>query len=336
MDFVSEVSAARRQRGQGLRDIFHMSSMQRREARNGLLFISPWLIGFLLFYLVPMIASFVFSTLQFTLSAPDQTQFVGLANWRRMLFDDPNTWQAWGVTLKFALISLPIGMVTAFGLALLLNSEYLRARNVFRTLFYAPTMVPLIAGVLIWGQVLNPHTGWLNRLIEVFGIQAVGVNGLRWLDNPRLIYFAFSFIGLWGIGNMILINLASLQNVPTALFEAAEIDGAGWFRRLWNITIPMVSPVIFYNLVISVIGLLQYFIVPWVLNPGGGQPGSGYPEGATRYFMIYFYKQAFAFQNMGYGAALAWLLYVIALLLTIALFLTGRYWVYYAGGAEDS
>lgn len=336
MDFVSEISAARQQRGVGLRGLFRLTPAQRREARIGLLFVSPWLIGFLLFYLVPMVASLVFSTLDFTLSSPDTTQFIGLANWRRMLFEDPNTWEAWGVTFKFALISLPIGMISAFGLALLLNSEHLRASNLFRTLFYAPTMVPLIAGVLIWGQVLNPHTGWLNRLIEVFGIQAVGVNGLRWLDNPNLIYFAFSFIGLWGIGNAILINLASLQGVPTALFEAAKIDGAGWWRRLWNVTVPMVSPVIFYNLVVSVIGLMQYFIVPWVLNPGGGQPGSGYPEGATRFFMIYFYKQAFSFQNMGYGSALAWLMFVIALLITIFLFVTGRYWVFYAGGSDRS
>lgn len=336
MDFVSEISAARREGGRGPRSIFRMSPMERREARHGLLFVSPWLIGFLLFYLTPMIASFVFSTLDFTLSSPDANEFVGFTNWQRMLFEDPNTWEALAVTFKFSLISLPIGMFTAFSLAVILNSELLWARNIFRTLFYAPTMVPLIAGVLIWGQVLNPHTGWLNRIIEVFGIEAVGINGLRWLDNPRLIYFAFTFIGLWGIGNAILINLASLQGVPTSLYEASKIDGAGWFRRLWTITIPMVSPVIFYNLVVSVIGLLQYFIVPWVLNPGGGQPGSGYPEGSTRYFMIYFYKQAFSFQNMGYGAALAWLLFIIALAITIFLFATGRYWVYYAGESDNS
>ncbi|GAB4573360.1 MAG: sugar ABC transporter permease [Anaerolineae bacterium] len=335
MDFVSELGAARRARGTGLRDFFRMSPMERREAKYGLLFVSPWLTGFLLFYLFPMIASAVFSTLDFTLSNPEATRFVGLANWRRMLFEDPNTWEALRVTFTFALISLPIGMISAFALALLLNSEHLRAKNIFRTLFYAPTMVPLIAGVLIWGQVLNPQTGWLNKLIELFGIPAVGVNGLRWLDNPRLIYFAFSFIGLWGIGNAILINLASLQGVPTELYEAAEIDGAGWWRRMWTITIPMVSPVIFYNLVVSVIGLLQYFIVPWVLNPGGGKPGSGYPDGATNYFMIYFYKQAFTFQNMGYGASLAWLMFFIALGITIFLFATGRYWVYYAGGSDN-
>ena len=303
-----------------------MSISERREAKWGLIFISPWLIGFLIFYLVPMIASLVFSTLDFTLSAPQDAQFVGLDNWRRMLFEDPNTWTSLGVTFKFALISLPIGMVSAFMLAVLLNSKSLMGRNLFRTLFYAPTMVPLIAAILIWVQVLNPNTGWINRLIELTGIHALGQSGLRWLDDPGLIYLSYTFIGLYGIGNAVLINLASLQNVPTELYESAEIDGASWFRRLWNITVPLVTPVIFYNLILSVVGLLQYFIVPWVLNLG-----SGYPEGTTRFYMINFYKQAFTFQNMGYGAALAWLMFIIALIITIVLFATGRYWVYYAG-----
>lgn len=326
MDFVSELSSARRSSPPGLRSLFRLSPARRREARWGFFFISPWLIGFLLFYLVPMIASLVFSSYSFTLSAPDEAQFVGLRNWQRMLWEDPNTWETLFVTLKFALISLPIGMVTAFLLAVLLNSKHLIGRNFFRTLFYAPTMVPLIAAILIWSAVLNPQTGWLNRVIEFFGIPAVGINGLRWLDDPNLIYIAYTFIGLYGIGNMILINLASLQSVPTELYESASIDGAGWLRRLWTITIPMVTPVIFYNLVLSVVGLLQYFIVPWVLNRG-----SGYPEGTTNFYMVYFYKQAFTFQNMGYGAALAWLMFAVALVITVFLFATGRYWVYYSG-----
>jgi len=166
----------------------------------------------------------------------------------------------------------------------------------------------------------------VNRLIELTGIHAVGSDGLRWLDDPNLVYIAYTFIGLWGIGNAMLINLAGLQGVPTELYEASEIDGAGWWSRLFRITVPMVSPVIFYNLILSVVGLLQYFITPFVLNQG-----NGYPEGATRFYMINFYKQAFSFQNMGYGSALAWLMFIIALGITIFLFITGRYWIYYAG-----
>lgn len=304
----------------------HLSTIKRREAAWGLLFISPWLIGFLLFYLLPMIISFVFSLYEFKLTEPDAAHFVGFENWNRMLFNDPNTWRSLRITFVFALISLPIGMLSAFFLAVLLNSKYLLGRNIFRTLFYAPTMVPLIAAILIWSSVLNPQTGWINRMIELFGYDARGINGLRWLDEPGLVYISYTFIGLWGIGNAILINLASLQGVPTELYEAASIDGAGWLRRLINITIPMVSPIIFYNLILSLLGLMQYFIVPWVLNNG-----TGYPEGSTYFYMVHFYKQAFTFQNMGYGAALAWLMFIVALIITIFLFVTGRYWVYYSG-----
>ena len=300
MDMLSEFSAAKDQSRLSLRAFFQLNPKQREEAKWGLIFLSPWLIGFSLFYFIPMIVSFGFSLYDFTLSAPEEAVFIGLDNWIRMLARDPNTWETLFVTFKFALISLPIGMLSAFLLAVLLNSQHLMGKNVLGTLFYAPTMVPLIAAILIWSRVLNPHTGWLNQLIELTGVSAVGINGLRWLDDPNLIYLAYTFIGLWGIGNAILINLASLQGVPTELYESASIDGAGFFRQLWSITIPMVTPVIFYNLVLSVVGLLQFFIVPWVLNLG-----SGYPEGATNFYMVYFYKQAFTFQNMGYGATLA-------------------------------
>ncbi len=326
MDMFNEFSAARGQSRLSLRAAFRMTGAQRDEAKWGFIFISPWLIGFLCFYFAPMIVSFLFSLYDFTLSAPEEAVFVGAKNWLRMLRDDPKTWETLFVTFKFALISLPIGMVSAFLLAVLLNSRHLFGRNIMRTLFYAPTMVPLIAAILIWSRVLNPHTGWLNQMIELTGVQATGMSGLRWLDDPNLIYLAYTFIGLWGIGNAILINLASLQGVPTELYESASIDGAGWLRQLRSITVPMVTPVIFYNLVLSVVGLLQYFIVPWVLNLG-----SGYPEGTTNFYMVYFYKQAFSFQNMGYGAALAWFMFVIGLAITILLFTSSRYWVFYAG-----
>ena len=304
-----------------------MSDADKREAKLGLLFISPWLFGFAVFYMVPMLASFVFSLLDFNLATPGDAKVTGLANWARMLFDDPNTWQGLWVTLRFALISLPIGLVSAFLLAVLLNSTNLWGQNIFRTLFFAPSLVPFVASALIWSQVLNSQTGWVNRIIELFGIPAVGIDGIRWLDTPVLIPFTFTFIGIWSIGNAILINLAGLQGIPTALHEAAEIDGAGYWRRMKDISLPMVTPVIFYNLVLGVVALLQYFLPPFVLNGT-----TGYPEGATNFFMIYFYKQAFGFSAMGYGAALAWLLFFFGLALTVILFGTQKYWVYYAAG----
>jgi multiple sugar transport system permease protein len=304
-----------------------MGKLARAEARWGYTFIALWLIGFTLFYFAPMIASFIFSLFDFQLTAPQDARFIGLANWQRLLFQDALVWQSLGVTFTFALISLPIGMFAAFFLAVLLNSKHLIGKNVFRTLFYAPVMVPAIAAVLIWSGVLNPTTGWINRMIEaVTGFDAAGPNGIRWLDDPMLVYLAYTLIGLYAIGNAILYNLASLQGVPTELYEASRIDGAGWWRQLWSITFPMISPVIFYNLVLSVIALLQYFNTPYVLNGG-----SGYPQGTTYFYMIHFFKQSFGFLNMGYGSTIAWFMFIIALGITVLMFGTARYWVYYAG-----
>ena len=263
-----------------------MTKMEKYRAKWGYIFISPWLIGFSIFTIVPMIASLVFSVMDFQLATPEEAKFIGLQNWERMLFNDPNVWQSLGVTFKFAIITLPIGFSLAIFLAILLNSHDLIGKNVFRTLFYAPTMVPGIAAILIWSGVLNSQTGWLNRGIEnLTGYPAVGISepAIRWLDKPELIYFAYTFIGIWAIGNTILITMAGLQGVPTDLYDASKVDGAGWWRRLWHITLPMISPVIFYNLVLGVIGLLQFFNTPYVLNGG-----NGYPEGASRFFMIYF------------------------------------------------
>lgn len=329
MSFVDEVTSARKSRRLRWRD---MSALKKYEAKWGYIFISLWIIGFLAFYLVPMLASFGFSLLDFQLANPDEIEFVGLENWRRMLFDDEFVWLSMRVTFVFALISLPIGLFVSLGLAILLNSEHLFGRDIFRTLFYMPSMVPLIAALFIWSGVLNSQSGWLNRIIEFasFGtIEAVGLNGFRWLDDPKLIYFAYTYIGIWGVGNAIIINLAGLQSVPTDLYEAARVDGANWFRRLWSITIPMISPVIFYNLVLGLVGLLQYFIVPWVLN---SSRALGYPENSTYFYMVHFFQNAFGYADMGYGAALAWLMFIVGMILTLGLFASAKYWVYYEAG----
>ena len=313
-----------RQRGGGWSSL---SKAEKREARWGYGFIGLWIVGFLIFYLLPMLASLGFSLLDFTLGAPDDVKFVGLSNWHRLLFEDATVWQSLGVTFKFALISLPISTLSAFFLAVLLNSEHLVAKPIFRTLFFAPSVVPFIAVILIWTGVLNPATGWLNGLIEwLTGADAQSPSGIQWLDTPSLVYFALTFMALWGIGGAMIINLAGLQGVPSDLYDAAKIDGANWWRRLRAVTVPIMTPVIFYNLVISLVQLLQYFVVPYVLNQGTGQP-----NGSTMFYMIWFYKQTFTFQNMGYGAALAWFIFIIALLITLVLFGSARYWVYYAG-----
>lgn len=303
-----------------------MTKGQKKEALVGLAFLSPWMVGFLLFYLLPMIASFGFSLMRFNPAVPDEAMFIGFQNWRRALFDDTEVRLSFIRTLHFAAISLPIGLSFSLFLAILLNSENVIGKNLYRTLFYMPTMIPLVASVLIWSGVLNEQTGWINVLIErLTGIQAVGTQGLRWLADPKLVYFAYTMFGLWGVGNAMIIFLAGLQGVPTEIYEAAEIDGASWLQRLFRITIPMITSVIFYQLVLGVIGSLQYFLAPFVLNQG-----TGFPEGKTRFYMVYFYKQSFSFFNMGYGATLAWLMFIVALIMTIILFSTAKRWVYYA------
>jgi multiple sugar transport system permease protein len=302
------------------------SGLFKHRQRWGLFFISPWIIGFLLFYLLPMVASFVFSLFNFNLATPDEASFIGFNNWQRALVDDKEVIASFIKTFKFSAITLPAGLLFALLLALLLNSRHVRGKLIMRTLFYAPMMIPGVAATLIWSGILNEHTGWFNLVLEnVFGLKAVGVEGIRWLNDPRLIYYTYTLMGLWGIGNAMIIMLAGLQGVPTELYEAAEIDGASYWQRLVRITLPMISPVIFYNLIIGVIGLMQYFLVPFVLNGGDGSP-----QGTTRFIAVWFYKQSFSFFNMGYGATIAWLIFMVALGLTVLLFGSARFWVYYA------
>jgi len=323
------IESIRNIRGKNLKLRKKMSKREKREARWGLLFLSPWMIGFLAFYLLPMIASFVFSLYDFNPAVPDEATYIGFDNWRRALFEDKEVLKSFVRTIHFTAISLPIQLGFALYVALLMNSKHVVGKNIYRTLFYMPVMIPVVAVVLIWNGVLNEQTGWINILIErLTWIEATGTQGIRWLADPDLVYYAYTMFGLWGIGNAMIIFLAGLQGVPRELYEAAEIDGANWLTKLTRITIPLITPVIFYQLVLGLIYSLQYFLAPFVLNGG-----TGFPEGKTRFYMVYFYKQSFTFFNMGYGATLAWIMFIVALILTIILFSTARYWVHYE--AED-
>jgi len=303
-----------------------MTKIRKKEALWGLVFLTPWIIGFLAFYFLPMLASFGFSLLNFNPAVPDEATFTAFQNWQRAIISDREVLVSFVRTLRFASIALPISLGFALFLAIILNSKNVIGKTLYRTLFYMPSMIPLVATVLIWNGVLNEQTGWINIIISrLTGIQATGTEGLRWLADPKLVYFAYTMFGLWGVGNAMIIFLAGLQGVPTEYYEAAEIDGANWLQRLYKITIPLITPVIFYQLVLGVIFSLQYFLAPFVLNQG-----TGFPKGMTRFYMIYFYKQSFTFFNMGYGATLAWLMFIVALILTVVLFGTAKYWVYYA------
>jgi len=297
------------------------SNLMQSQRIWGWIFLSPWIIGMIAFTIIPIFASLAFSFTNFKLNKPDEIDFIGLANYQTLL-QDPQVGVALGVTLRFALISLPLAIFLPVALASLLNSEYLRGKRLFRTLFYMPYIVPVVSAVYIWGGMLNSQTGWFNRALDV-----VGVTGPEWLDSQLWIYPALVIIGLWGLGNSYLITLASMQSVPTELYEAATVDGAGAFRRFRSITFPMISPVIFYNLVLAVIGLFRYFEIPFILKGSEGFPGQ-----STWFFNIYFFRTTFGFLEMGYGSTLAWLLFILTLVATLLLFYTARYWVYYASG----
>ena len=292
----------------------------QREAAWGYLFISPWILGFLALTLAPVIATFVFTFLNLRLNQQQPVRFVGLDNYADLL-NDPRAWEALSVTLRFAAIALPVGLVLPFALALLLNSRSLRGSRIFQPLFFMPYIIPFVAALFAWGSMLNAEQGWLNGILSWFGI-----DGPDWLNDPNWIYPGLVVIGLWGIGSAVIINLAGLQNVPTELYDAARVDGAGFWAQLRHVTLPMMSPVIFYSLVLGTVGVMQYFLVPLVLNSGTGRPA-----GTTYFFNIYVYNTFFTFGNMSYGATLAWLLFVVILAVTLVLFWSARFWVYYAG-----
>jgi multiple sugar transport system permease protein len=303
-----------------------MPTRARREFRLGMLFISPWIVGFLIFTLIPMIATLIFTflNLRITDGILNPTTFVGLTNYQTA-FKDAQTWASLGITVKFGLIALPIGIFLPLLLALLMNSPSLKGQNFFRSFFYMPYIIPFVAAVFLWGGMLNPETGWINRALESMGV----ANPPGWANDLHWVYPAYVIMGLWGIGNAMLIMLAGLQGVPTELYDAAKVDGAGTWKTFWNVTFPMISPVIFYNLVLSIVGLFQYFLVPLVVNQGTGRPG-----GATLFYNLVLYKTFFTYQNMSLGATLAWILFVIILVVTVVLFATAKYWVYYASDSQ--
>ena len=296
-------------------------SQSGREALWGLVFIAPWIVGFILLTAGPMVASLILSLTDFNLVHPEVTKFVGLDNYARMT-SDPNVTKSMLVTIEFALIAIPLTMVSSLGFALLMNSSRLFGRGILRTLVYMPIQIPLVASTLVWIGFLNPNTGWLNHILEMFGIA-----GPQWLTSEVWVRPALSLLGLWGIGNFMLITIAGLQSVPSELYEAAKIDGASGWTAFRRITLPLISPILLYNLVISLVVTSQYFTQAYVLTNGRGDPNN-----ATLFINLDLYREAFVFNHMGYASAIAWLLFAVVMLLTVALFFVARNRVYYAGG----
>ena len=292
------------------------SRLADREARWGWFFIAPWIVGFLLFTAFPVATSLFLSFTQYELiTAPN---WVGANNYVDLFSADRLFILSLYNTAYYVLFSVPLSIILAFVLSMLLNVK-LHGMNFYRTVFYLPAVTSGVAVSLLWMWLFNPQFGLINFLLRSLGLPAPA-----WLVDPAWSKPAFIMMSLWGVGGTVVIFLAGLQGVPRSLYEAAQIDGANTWQCFWNITVPMMTPVIFFNLVMGMIGSFQVFTQAYVMTNGG-------PQDSTLFYMLYLFRQAFKLLRMGYAAAMAWILFIIILVLTLIQFRLADRWVYYEG-----
>ncbi len=297
----------------------------RREAYTFYICVAPWVIGFLLFTVIPMVASLYLSFTRWNVVT--SPVWIGLDNYVRMFTNDPNFYQSLKVTLTYAVTSVPLRMAVALFLAVLLN-EATRAVAFFRTSFYIPSIVASVAAAVLWQWILNPRFGPVNGLLRSLGLYAP-----NWFGDPNYALWGLVIMSAWGIGGEMLIFLAGLKGIPKTLYEAAEVDGAGRLTRFLRITLPMLSPAIFFNLVMSMIGAFQTFDAAFVISTArAGQIGA--PLRSTLFYLLHLYEQGFKFLNMGYASALAWVLFLLILTVTYFVNRSSSRWVYYEGGRD--
>lgn len=282
-------------------------------------FITPWLVGFLIFTLGPMVASLYFSFSKYNII--DAPLWVGLSNYVKLLSGDAIFWHSLQRTLYFASLALPLGLLFGLFLAILLN-QAIPGVNLWRTVYFLPSVIAGVAVALLWMRIFNPKIGVINPFLVSLGVN----NPPGWLNDPDWAIPSLVIMSLWGVGGSMIIYLAGLQGIPTALYESAKIDGANAWRRFWHITIPMMTPVIFYNLVLGMIASFNYFTEVYVATNGEGGPVR-----STLVYNLYLYQNAFKYFDMGYASAMAWILFVIVLLVTLLVFRSSPFWVYYEG-----
>lgn len=292
------------------------SRLAAREAWEGYAFIALWIVGFVVFWAGPMVASLGLSFTSWNLLGP--IQWAGVANYAKLL-SEPIFWQSLKVTTIYALLAVPLDLACALGAAVLLNQK-LRGIGWYRTLYYLPTIFPAVVTAVLWRWVFNPEIGLINGTLALLGI-----DGPMWLSSPQWALPAIVLMSVWTIGSAMVVFLGGLQGVPEQLYEAAAIDGAGSWTRFWRITLPMLSPTLFFNCIVGMIGAFQVFTLPYIMTRGG-------PRYATYFYVLYLYESAFTFQEMGYASALAWVLFLIVVALTLVQFRLSKRWVYYAGG----
>ncbi len=299
------------------------TALRRREALWGVLFALPWLLGLLIFILGPMLASFYLSFTKYDVVRPPE--WLGAANYVRAFTEDELFWPSLGRTFRYALVVVPVGTAGSLALAMLLNRGQ-SGTNLFRTLYFLPHLTPIVAMAILWKWLLHPSVGPVNYLLG-----RVGIDGPGWLSNPNWALTSMILISLWAYlgGNTMLIFLAGLQGVPQELYDAAKVDGAGGWHRFRHVTLPMISPTMFFNLVLGIIGALKVFALAYVATEGG-------PSWATWFYALHLYRWSFEYFDMGYGAALAWIFAVILILLTAVQFWISRRWVHYEGGEREA
>jgi multiple sugar transport system permease protein len=293
-----------------------LGKLALKEERAAYLFLLPWILGLVFLMAGPVIASLFISFTQWNLSNPPT--WIGLANYERMLFRDRDFYNSMGVTLRYTVLSVPIYMITGLGLALLLNRK-LKGMNVFRTVLFMPSVIAGTAVAVLWSMLLNPEIGVVNQILRFIGI----ANPPRWLASNEWAIPAFILMGLWGIGGGVIIYLAGLQNVPPHLYEAAEIDGANPVQKFLHITLPMLTPTIFFTLITGLIGAFQVFDGAYILN------GRGARRGALLFYLLHLYNEGFRGARFGYASALAWVLVILAAITIVIIFRTSERWVYY-------
>lgn len=286
-----------------------------RNSLEGYLFIAPWLVGFLLLTAGPMLVSVWMSLQRWNILTPPH--YVGMGNYRKLFTEDPLFWKSLGNTAYYAFFSVPLGMTVALLLALLLNQK-VRGLALFRTIFYLPSVVSGVATAVLWQLLLNPETGGVNYLLRQLGMQ----DPPGWLTSEQWAMPGLILMSTWTVGGMMLIFLAGLQGVSDELLQAATVDGAGTWARFRHVTLPLLTPTIFFNLVMAIIGSFQVFTQTFVMTNGG-------PADATLTYVLYLYRNAFEFFRMGYASALAWVLFFILLAMTLAVFRSSALWVHY-------
>ena len=292
-----------------------VSNMTRRQNRYGYGFIMLWLIGLFVFTLIPMLFSLFLSFCKWDIVTGLSTiKFIGLENFQK-IFDDSKFYKALEVTFKFCLISIPFYQIASLLVAMLLNMR-IKFMRTFRLIFFLPSIIPTIASSMIWTQILGKD-GLINQ-----GLALIGIQGPAWLNTPSTALYGLILMGVWGIGNTIIIYLSGLQGVGEELYEASSIDGANSFQRFFKITLPMISPTIFFNVVMAVISSFQYFTQAFVMTEGG-------PLNSTLFYNPYLYTKAYKELKMGYAAALAWIMFIIILFFTLLVIKSSSFWVYY-------